>query len=118
MNLVDVECVGKLSVFQNDKSKFDECAQQIEDYLIGIEPHFEAMLTWDLETETEIRARFIAGKVGENGDPAEQVDGYAQQPKTVQTHLTEGESRSIAQNCGRNGLEATFGTIKLVVDVE
>ena len=41
----------------------------------------------------------VADNFGENGDPTEFVDGFAQvvQLKTVLTHLTEGESQSIVQ---------------------
>ena len=45
-------------------------------------------------------------------DKFRQVDGHAQvvaQLKTVVAHLTKGESWSIVQNCGRNGLEAWRG---------
>ena len=50
-----------------------------------------------------IKQSLIADRLGENRDPTEQVDGYAQvevQLKTVLAHLTEGESWSIVQNCG------------------
>ena len=36
----------------------------------------------------------------------------AVQLRTVLAHLTEGESWSIVQNCGRNGLEAWRGVHK------
>ena len=113
MNLVEVKGIGKPSVFQSDESKFNEWAKHIEDYLIGIEPHFEAMLTWDLETE--IRQRMIADKFGENGDPTEQVDGYAQvvvQLKTDLARLTDGEAWLIVQNCGWIGLQEGAGLHK------
>ena len=106
VNLVDVKGVGKPSVFQNDESKFYERAKKIEDLLVDTERHLEGMLSWEaLENEAEI---MIAEKFGKNGDSTEQVDGCAQvveQLKTVLAHLTERESWSIVQNCGRNGLE-------------
>ena len=60
VNLVDVKCIGKPSVFQNDESKFYEWVKKIENCLIRIDPHLEAMLTWALENETEIRQSTIA----------------------------------------------------------
>ena len=101
---------------QNDESKFYLWAKKIEYHLIGIEPHLEAMLTWALENETEIRQNMIPDTFGENGDMTEQVDGSAQvavQLKTVLAHLTEGERWSIVRNCGRDGLEAWKGLDKL-----
>ena len=66
------------------------------------------MSDWAPENET-IRQNMIADKFGENGDPSEQVDGYAQvvvQLRTVLAHLTEGESWSLVQNCILSGLDA------------
>ena len=57
----------------------------------------------------------IADTFGENGDPIERVDGYAQmvvQLELVLAHLTGGESASIVQKCGRNSLEAWRGSRK------
>ena len=75
VNLIDVKCIGKPSVFQNDESKFYEWVKKIENCLIRIEPHLEAMLTWALENETEIRQSIIADEFGSNGEPTEQAEG-------------------------------------------
>ena len=44
VNLVDVEVVGKPSVFQNDESVSHELANKIEAHLICNEPQLEVML--------------------------------------------------------------------------
>ena len=115
MNLVGVKGVGKPSVFQNDESKFYEWAKKIEDCLIGIAAHLEAMLTCALGNETDIRQSMTADKFGEDGDPTGQVDVYVQmvvQRKTCSGHLTDGGCWSIVQNCSRNGLDAWRGLHK------
>ena len=104
VTLVDVKDFGEPTVFQNDDSKFYEWAKKIEVCVIGVEPHLEPMFSSALENDPAIRQSMIADKFGENGDPTEQVDGYAQvvvQLKTVLTHVTEGESWLIVQNCTR-----------------
>ena len=108
-SLVDVKGVGKPTVFQNSEAKFHEWARKTEDYLIGVQGNLEEMLEWALEQDAEISLTNVADKFGINADPTEQVDGCSQinvQLKTVLAHLCEGESWSIVQNCGRNGLEA------------
>ena len=103
-SLVDVK-----GVFQNNEARFHEWARKTEDYLVGVQPHLEEMLEWALEQDVEISLTDVADNVGANADPTEQIDGCSQinvQLKTVLAHLCEGESWSIVQNCGRNGLEA------------
>ena len=111
---MDVEGVGKSSVFQNDESTFYEWTQKIEDYLIGIEPHIETMLSCALENETEIRQSMIADNFGENGDPTKQVDGRRWWSSSkLFWHIQQKEkSQSIVQNCGRNGMKAWRGPHK------
>ena len=106
---MDVKGVGEPSIFQNVESRFYEWAKKIQDTLIGIEPRLQVMLDWALANEIEVRQSIVADKFGENGDQIEQGDGNAQvvvRRKTVLAHLTEGESWSIVQICGRNGVEA------------
>ena len=107
--LVDVKGIGKPTVFKNEDARFHEWAKKTEDYLVGVVQGIEDMIDWACEEENEITLHAIDQKFGLNADPIEQVEGAMQivtQLKTVLSHLTEGESWTIVQNCGRSGLEA------------
>ena len=104
VTLVHIKGVGKLSVFHHDESKFCKWTHKIQDYQIGLEPQLEVMLGWALENEIEIRMSMIAHKFGDDADPTEHAEAYAQivvRLKTVLAHLTEGVNWPTVQNCGR-----------------
>ena len=95
---------NRVSSRRMSTARFSEWAKKIVDDLI--EPQLGVMLDWALKIETEIRQSIQDWSEARTDCTSQRARASGGAIQNCLGHISQKESWSIVQNCGRNGLEA------------
>jgi hypothetical protein len=108
--LVDNRGLGKPQMFRNEEDNFRMWASKTEEYILGVYPQLEAVLSWAAEhtsiIDDEVLALNHGAMAADASDEVEDMANLNVQIYTCLAALTDGESYGIVKTARHKGCEA------------